>query len=277
MPYVSKAQQRKFHVLESEGKIPHSVVKEFDEATKGHYSQLPEHVKKKKKRKKQAEYTLRDVLNGIRRVAYRTPLRAILTNAALGLGLGRYVVPYVIGKMNARPEAVQTVKSIGTILGPIAMMLPISPLVRYELQRNGWSGLTTDWALDSMRERQYNKRYRVPSNANMKMSALDTEATIGKPYLDYLLENDPYLDSTQHLQAQRLFNMAAQQDATRTGLISAADIGRAALGAGLGYGTALIGSKLLGKFFGLSNQAQQKATRLGILGGILANSGLINW
>ena len=46
MPYVSRSQQRKFHVLEAQGKISHETVKEFDEATKhrkGGYKTLPEY------------------------------------------------------------------------------------------------------------------------------------------------------------------------------------------------------------------------------------------
>ena len=37
--------RRKFHVLESEGKISHATVAEFDKASKG--KKLPERVKKK--------------------------------------------------------------------------------------------------------------------------------------------------------------------------------------------------------------------------------------
>lgn len=43
MPYASRAQQKYFHYLESEGKMPKKTVKEFDESTD--YDQLPEHVK----------------------------------------------------------------------------------------------------------------------------------------------------------------------------------------------------------------------------------------
>lgn len=46
MPYVSKAQQRMFHYMESEGKMPKSTVSEFDEATD--FSHLPERKKRKK-------------------------------------------------------------------------------------------------------------------------------------------------------------------------------------------------------------------------------------
>jgi hypothetical protein len=45
-PYVSNAQRRKFHQLESEGKISHKTVREFDKASKNKH--LPEHVKKRK-------------------------------------------------------------------------------------------------------------------------------------------------------------------------------------------------------------------------------------
>lgn len=44
MPYVSRAQQGKFHAMEDRGEISHAVVKEFDDATKGHYQDLPKHV-----------------------------------------------------------------------------------------------------------------------------------------------------------------------------------------------------------------------------------------
>ncbi len=46
MPYKSKAQERKFHVLEEEGKISPEVVSEFDSASKG--KKLPEKVSPKK-------------------------------------------------------------------------------------------------------------------------------------------------------------------------------------------------------------------------------------
>ena len=49
MPYKSKAQAAKFHILEKEGKIAPSVVKEWDAATKG--KKLPEHTKSAPKRK----------------------------------------------------------------------------------------------------------------------------------------------------------------------------------------------------------------------------------
>ncbi len=46
MPYKSDAQRKKFHVLESQGKISKKIVDEFDKASKG--MKLPEHVPKKK-------------------------------------------------------------------------------------------------------------------------------------------------------------------------------------------------------------------------------------
>ena len=46
MPYKSKAQAAKFHILEKQGKISPKVVKEFDQASKG--LKLPKRVKKKK-------------------------------------------------------------------------------------------------------------------------------------------------------------------------------------------------------------------------------------
>lgn len=51
MPYKSKAQQRKFHVLLERGEISPATVKEFDRATD--YSKLPERIKSmtKKRRK----------------------------------------------------------------------------------------------------------------------------------------------------------------------------------------------------------------------------------
>lgn len=35
MPYKSKAQEKKFHILEKEGKISPATVKEWDKASKG--------------------------------------------------------------------------------------------------------------------------------------------------------------------------------------------------------------------------------------------------
>lgn len=49
MPYRSKAQQRLFHAKEARGEISPATVHEFDEATKGHYQDLPEKVKRGKK------------------------------------------------------------------------------------------------------------------------------------------------------------------------------------------------------------------------------------
>jgi len=47
-PYSSRSQQKKFHVLEDEGKISKSVVSEFDKASKG--KKLPERVASSKKK-----------------------------------------------------------------------------------------------------------------------------------------------------------------------------------------------------------------------------------
>jgi hypothetical protein len=47
MPYKSKAQAAKFHIMEKEGKIDPKVVKEFDEASRG--KKLPAHAPTKKK------------------------------------------------------------------------------------------------------------------------------------------------------------------------------------------------------------------------------------
>lgn len=52
MPYRSRAQQKFFHSAEARGEISPKVVKEFDQATKGKYGSLPEHVKKPKKPRK---------------------------------------------------------------------------------------------------------------------------------------------------------------------------------------------------------------------------------
>lgn len=46
MPYKSKAQRAKFHVLEKQGKINPATVAEFDRASKG--KKLPQRVRKKK-------------------------------------------------------------------------------------------------------------------------------------------------------------------------------------------------------------------------------------
>lgn len=51
MPYKSKAQAAKFHILEKEGKISKSTVKEFDKASKG--KKLPEHADNVKKKSTQ--------------------------------------------------------------------------------------------------------------------------------------------------------------------------------------------------------------------------------
>lgn len=49
MPYKSKAQRAKFHILEKEGKISHKTVAEWDRKSKG--KKLPKRVKKRKRRK----------------------------------------------------------------------------------------------------------------------------------------------------------------------------------------------------------------------------------
>lgn len=48
MPYKSKAQQRAFHAKLARHEISPKVVHEFDEATKGHYQDLPERVRGKR-------------------------------------------------------------------------------------------------------------------------------------------------------------------------------------------------------------------------------------
>lgn len=50
MPYKSDKQRKKFHVMESEGKISPDVVSEFDQASKG--MELPEKAPKKVSLKK---------------------------------------------------------------------------------------------------------------------------------------------------------------------------------------------------------------------------------
>lgn len=47
MPYKSQAQRRKFHELLKEGKLPKSVVDEFDKESDG--KELPERIASKKK------------------------------------------------------------------------------------------------------------------------------------------------------------------------------------------------------------------------------------
>ena len=47
MPYKSEAQRKKFHLLEKQGKLSPSVVKEWDQSSKG--LKLPKRVKPKKK------------------------------------------------------------------------------------------------------------------------------------------------------------------------------------------------------------------------------------
>ncbi len=42
LPYKSKAQAAKFHVLEKQGKISHKVVEEWDQASEG--TKLPERI-----------------------------------------------------------------------------------------------------------------------------------------------------------------------------------------------------------------------------------------
>jgi len=53
MPYVSKAQRRKFKILHKEGKISSEVLAEYNKASKG--LKLPARVKKKKSTKKKAK------------------------------------------------------------------------------------------------------------------------------------------------------------------------------------------------------------------------------
>jgi hypothetical protein len=49
MPYKSRAQQRAFHAKLARHEISPAVVREFDEATKGHYGNLPEKIKRGKR------------------------------------------------------------------------------------------------------------------------------------------------------------------------------------------------------------------------------------
>ncbi len=50
MPYKSKAQRAKFHILEKQGKISPAVVNEFDQASKG--LKLPKKIGPKPKKGK---------------------------------------------------------------------------------------------------------------------------------------------------------------------------------------------------------------------------------
>ena len=55
MAYKSKAEQRLFHAKLARHEISPAVVKEFDEATKGHYQDLPEHVAKRMSKPKRSK------------------------------------------------------------------------------------------------------------------------------------------------------------------------------------------------------------------------------
>ena len=46
MPFKSKRQQRYMHWAADHGKVSPKVVQEFDAATRGHFSELPERVAK---------------------------------------------------------------------------------------------------------------------------------------------------------------------------------------------------------------------------------------
>lgn len=52
MPYKSKAQQRAMHAKAGRGEISESVVKEFDDATRGKFGSLPERAGKSNKKSK---------------------------------------------------------------------------------------------------------------------------------------------------------------------------------------------------------------------------------
>lgn len=54
MPYRSKRQQRYMHAAAERGDVPKSVVKEFDQATKGRYGKLPERAHPKRMGRKKA-------------------------------------------------------------------------------------------------------------------------------------------------------------------------------------------------------------------------------
>ena len=55
MPYKSKAQQKLFHAKLARHEISPAVVKEFDEATKGSYQELPQHVAKRMSKPKRSK------------------------------------------------------------------------------------------------------------------------------------------------------------------------------------------------------------------------------
>ena len=63
MPYASKAQRGKFHVLEREGKISPSTVQEFDSASKG--MKLPQYAKGSKAKSAMADRLRRKKAGGI--------------------------------------------------------------------------------------------------------------------------------------------------------------------------------------------------------------------
>lgn len=54
MPYKSRAQQGYMHAAAERGEVPKSVVDEFDKASKGKTTKLPEHVKDAKRGEHQA-------------------------------------------------------------------------------------------------------------------------------------------------------------------------------------------------------------------------------
>lgn len=50
MPYKSKRQQRYMHAAAERGDVSKKVVQEFDDATRGHFSELPEAAPKRGKK-----------------------------------------------------------------------------------------------------------------------------------------------------------------------------------------------------------------------------------
>lgn len=103
-------------------------------------------------------------------------------------------------------------------------------------------------------------------------SGLDV-SNIGILTLKQMVENDPTLGVTQRAHAMQLINEAAA--GRKTGLISAGDIARAAVGMGLGGATGYLAGKALAGFFNLSAGTRKRLTQIGMLAGLLKNTGVI--
>ena len=92
-------------------------------------------------------------------------------------------------------------------------------------------------------------------------------------YTAQQIDNDLYMSPQEKSKAMMILGEASNG---QPGLISMGDVGRAALGAGIGYASAALFGKVLGGIFGgLAPQTQRRLQQTGMVAGMLVNTGAL--